>query len=178
MPESPHVPARLSAPVRAWLEDLAATQVGVIAREQLREFDVSPYVVDAMLDGRRWQARGALVLVMHNGPLTRDQQLWLAVLNAGYPAALAAHTAAAQQGLQGWDEPAIEIVVPRGFVVPKNIGIHVKVHESRRFGPEDIHPGRVLPQVRIERALIDAAVWSRPPRTACGIVAAGVQQRL
>jgi hypothetical protein len=32
--------------------------------------------------------------------------------------------------------------------------------------------------VRVERALIDAAVWSARPRTACGVLAAGVQQRL
>jgi hypothetical protein len=32
--------------------------------------------------------------------------------------------------------------------------------------------------VRIERALIDGAAWSTAPRTACGLVAAGVQQRL
>ncbi|HVI38403.1 MAG TPA: hypothetical protein VM684_19350, partial [Gaiellales bacterium] len=33
-------------------------------------------------------------------------------------------------------------------------------------------------RVSVERALVDAAVWSRRPRTACGILAAGVQQRL
>jgi hypothetical protein len=54
----------------------------------------------------------------------------------------------------------------------------MKVHESRRFSARDIHVGRDLPQVRVERALVDAAVWSRTARSACGVLAAGVQQRL
>jgi hypothetical protein len=54
----------------------------------------------------------------------------------------------------------------------------MKVHESRRFSAQDIHPSRTPPQVGIERALVDTAVWSPPPRTACGVLAAGVQQRL
>jgi hypothetical protein len=102
----------------------------------------------------------------------------VAVLNAGAVAALAARSAAAEYGLSGWEPDCIEVVVPRGTTVPRDLGIDVKIHESRRFSAADIHPGRPLPQVRVERALIDAAVWSRSPRTACGVLAAGVQQRL
>lgn len=134
--------------------------------------------VDAMLIASRWRAHGAIVVALHNGPLTAAQQLWAAVLNAGPNAALAARTAAAEYGLTGWGAECIEILVPRGSVVPRGLGLPVKVHESRRFDPTDIHPGRHLPQVRVERALIDAAVWSTKPRTACGLLAAGVQQRL
>jgi hypothetical protein len=114
---------------------------------------------------------------MHNGPLTHEQQLWAAVLNAGHIAALAARTAATAQGLVGWDADCIEIVVAKGCLVTVGLDFSVKVHESRRFGLGDLHPGRRLPQVRIERALVDAASWSRSPRTACGLLAAGVQQR-
>ncbi len=54
----------------------------------------------------------------------------------------------------------------------------MKVHVSRRLRPEDAYGGRALPQVRPSRALIDMAAWSANPRTACAILAAGVQQRL
>lgn len=115
---------------------------------------------------------------MHNGPLTHRQEMWAAVRNAGWPSALAARTAAAEHGLVGWQADCVEIVVPKGTLIPPGLGIDVKVHESRRFSPDDIHVGRGLPQVRVERALVDAAVWSRACRTACGLMAAGVQQRL
>ncbi|MBV9290948.1 MAG: hypothetical protein JO222_00750 [Frankiales bacterium] len=54
----------------------------------------------------------------------------------------------------------------------------MKVHESRRFAAADIHGSKSPPMVTIERALVDAAAWSRSPRTACGLLAARVQQRL
>lgn len=139
---------------------------------------MTPRAVAMMLAAGRWRAHGAVVIAMHNGPLTREQELWAAVLNAGPDAALAARTAAALHGLSGWEADCIEVLVPRGSAVPSGLGLPVKVHESRRFGASDIHAGRALPQVRVERALIDAAVWSARPRTACGVLAAGVQQRL
>jgi hypothetical protein len=80
--------------------------------------------------------------------------------------------------MSGWQPECIEIVVPKGVLVPPGLGLDVKVHESRRFSVEHLHVGRSIPSVRIERALIDGAVWSRSPRTACGFLAAGVQQRL
>jgi hypothetical protein len=54
----------------------------------------------------------------------------------------------------------------------------VRVHVSRRYDGFDIHETRTPPQVRAERALVDAAAWSSTPRRACGILAAGVQQQL
>jgi hypothetical protein len=159
------------------LAELGAEQRGVLRREQLSALGLSKKVIDSMLSGGRWRSRGAVLVLMHNGPLSHTQQLWAAVLNAGSLAALAARTAATQQGLVGWEADCIEIVVPRSTLVPAGLGIDVKVHESRRFTAADLHSGRKLPQVRIERALVDAAVWSRSARTACGIVAAGVQQR-
>lgn len=66
-----------------------------------------------MLSAGRWRARGELVVVMHNGPIARRQELWAAILNAGHPAALAARTAAAEHGVSGWDAECIEILVPK-----------------------------------------------------------------
>jgi hypothetical protein len=54
----------------------------------------------------------------------------------------------------------------------------VRLHVSRRFGEDDLHPGRAIPTVRVERALVDAASWMASPRKACAVIAAGVQQRL
>ena len=132
-----------------------------------------------MLDARRWQVDAdGLVIVLHNGPLTRLQQEAVAVLAGGRVCALAARTAAARAGLTGWNAELVEVVVPRGTTYPELQHVDVKVHESRRFTVDDIHPTAWPQRVTIERALIDAACWSRRPRTACGVLAAGVQQRL
>jgi hypothetical protein len=160
----------------AELDELMARQDGVLLRAQLRACDVSPDYVDAQLDARRWQQVGPLLVANHDGPLTYRQRLWAAVLNAGEPAALSARTAAAEAGLTGWEAEVIEIVVPRGAKVPRIDGLGVKVHESRRFSAEDVHPSWLPPQTRPERSVIDAAAWTRSPRATCGLVAAALDQ--
>jgi hypothetical protein len=172
------LPQRVDSGAGAALSRLAIDQSAVVRREQLLARGLSRHVLDGMLASARWRSRGQIVVVMHNGPLSHKQQMWAAVLNAPAPVAIAARTAAAEQGLVGWEADCVEIVVPRGARVPSGLGVDVKVHESRRFSAADIHPGRAIPTVRIERAVIDAAVWSRSARSACGLVAAGVQQRL
>lgn len=171
------LPPRADTSQRTALTDLALAQCGIVRRDQLSGI-LSPKAVEVMLTAGRWRAHGAVVLAMHNGPLAVQQRLWAAVFNAGPVAALAARTAAAEYGLTGWEAECIEVLVPRGAAVPAGLGIDVKVHESRRFTSADIHPGRQPAQVRAERALIDAAVWCSSPRAACGVLAAGVQQRL
>lgn len=135
--------------------------------------------IAAQLNAGRWTARGPLILVMHNGPLTMRQQVWAAVLNAGPRAALCGRTAAALHGLEGWDDGRIHVVVPRGERPPELPGVAVRIHESRRFLPErDRVAGREPPRTSLERGLIDAAAWTPVSRTACGLLVAGVQQRL
>ena len=172
------LPPRALSEVRERLRVVGEHQAGVVRRSQLAALGMTSSEIEAMVAAGRWRAHGVIVVAMHNGPLSHEQQLWAAVLNAGPHAALAARTAAAAHGLVGWAAECIEVLVPRGSAVPAGLGLAVKIHESRRFTVDDIHPGRALPQVRVERALIDAAVWSARPRTACGVVAAGVQQRL
>ena len=160
------------------LEALALAQDGVATRRQIENAAVTRHAIDANLAARRWQALGPRVIILHNGPLTRRQQWWAAVLAAEEPAALASRTAAEDAGLVGWETDVVHLLVRRGARVTPVPGIPLKVHESRRFDAEDIHLARRPPQVRLERAVIDAAAWSTRPRTACGIVAASVQQRL
>jgi hypothetical protein len=64
-------------------------------------------------DGARW---GHHVVAMHNTVLTRNQLMWVAVLDAGYPSALASHTALELAGFQGFAAEAaqIHLLVPRG----------------------------------------------------------------
>lgn len=156
------------------LDILRRSQCDVLLRRQLSAAGVGHDAVARHVVARRWQLLGPRIVVLHNGPLTRDQALWAAVLNSG--GALAAATAASEQGLRGFEDEAIHIVVGRNGRVPPLPG--VVVHASRRFAAADLHPSRTLPQVRVERAVGDLALWSPSPRQACAVLAAAVQQRL
>ncbi len=127
----------------------------------------------------RWQDVGPTVIVAHNGPISPEQRQWVAVLNAGPRAALCGRTALSNQGLVGWEDDAPHVIVERGSKPPELPEIEVRVHESRRFDPErHVHPARTPRSTPVDRSLIDGAAWTRSPRGACGLVIAGVQQRI
>jgi hypothetical protein len=115
------------------------------------------------------------VVVLHRGPLLREAELWVAVLDAQPPVALGSWTGLAKHGLRGWDRPGTHIVVSRGAKTRRIPG--VVVHESRRPAPEEIVHVDRLPVHTVERCAVDAAAWQSSPRTAVGLLAAVVQQR-
>lgn len=173
------VPERFPEAQTRAVHELAETQHCVARREQLIDAGLSRHTVAYMLRSGRWRSdAGGLVIAMHNGPLSVEQAESLAVLAGGRVCALAARTAAARAGLLGWPTPRIEVIVPRGTTYPVVSLVDVKVHESRRFTAEDIHPASFPSRVRLSRAVIDAASWSRTPRATCGLLAAAVQQQL
>ena len=150
---------------------------GVLSRRQLRALGATWAYEVAQLDAGRWRAYGPNAVVLHNGPLTRLQSCWVALVNAGEGAALCAATALELDGLEGWLRTPLELVVVKGRLVPPMVG--VRVHESRRFDPaRDVHPSRLPSRTRPARSAVDAATWSRSPRTAVGWLAASVQQGL
>jgi hypothetical protein len=52
------------------------------------------------------------VIVAHSGPLSAEQQLWVVLFWAGRGALLAGLTAARLDGLRGFGEPGIHLLVP------------------------------------------------------------------
>jgi hypothetical protein len=171
------MPRTLTRPDSSAFEELAFLQDGVLTRSQLLEHGWNHHHVDTALRAGRWAAFGRRVVVLHRGPITTRQLLWIAVLNAGPAGALAGLTAAEGFGLAGFETQTVHVLVPHGSWVSEGLP-GVKVHVSRRFTPADRHPARVLPTVRVDRALVDAAAWTVNPRRAAAILIAGVQQRL
>lgn len=158
------------------LGGLLRRQHGVATRAQLRGLGVTPTHVTSQVAARRWRSLTSDLVVLHTGPLGREAQLWSAVLDAEPPVAVGSWTGLAEHGLVGWDRPGLHVVVPRGARTRRLPG--VVVHESRRFCPEDVVTVRGLPVFRVERCAVDAAAWQRSGRTAVGLLAAVVQQRL
>ena len=155
---------------------LAESQAGVLTRAQLLACGVTRGAIDAGLRARRWRAVGRHVIVLSNGPLTAAQRAWAAVLLFEKPAALVGLSAAAAAGLAGFEPDRVHVIVPHDThaAAPG----WVRIHESRRFGPDDVSHGSGPPRTTAARSIVDAATWSDRPRRACAILCAGVQQRL
>lgn len=158
------------------LADVVDRQEGVLTRRQLAAAGFPDRRVRTALDARRWRTFGRTVVVLHNGTLTPRQREWVAVLLPDKAAALAGLSAATAAGLRGFEPDQVHIVV--GHDTQVSAPRWVKLHESRRFGVADINPVAAPPRTRAARAVIDAATWSWPPRRACAILCAAVQQRV
>ena len=129
------------------------------------------------LESDRWRRVGRGVIVAQTGPLSEEQRLWAAVLSAGDGAVLAGLTAAKLDGLSGFVDRRIHLLIPVTRQVRKELP-DVAVHRSGQLGCADVHPLRRPPRTRLARSLVDAVAWAATDRLARAILAAGVQQRL
>jgi hypothetical protein len=155
---------------------LAQLQSYVVSRHQLGGCAVSADAVAYHIKARRWREPVPGVVVMHCGPLTEQARIWLAILAGGPDAALCAWSALTAHGVEGWARPNVHLVVRRGRHVPA-IDLLV-VHESRRHRASDVCLRDGVPTHAVERAAVDAGAWSATVRSACGVLAAVVQQGL
>jgi len=124
----------------------------------------------------RWSQPHLGVVVCHNGPLTRTQRLWLAVLAGPPGAALAGPTAAELAGLVGFVSERIHLVLPVGARRCAMPG--VRVHWSSQLGPLDVHPLLEPRRTRFPRSVLDMVSWAATEDLAQSVIAAAVQQRL
>ena len=148
-----------------------------MTREQLFAAGWTPQSVRAQLAARRWRALNDAVVCTHNGPLTVEQQRWAVLLSAQGVAAMCGLTAMQMWGVTGFETDVVHVVVRRGFQVLPVPGVKVKVHESRRFEASDVLSVRAPAVTSLERATVDAAVWTRGVSEACRVAVAPVQQR-
>ena len=131
--------------------------------------------IRAQLTARRWRRWGRAI-VLHNGPLSRQQQWYVARVHGGPHALLAAFTAAEACGLRGWERDDVHIVMPQGARGSTRCPVAMRRHRVRDWSRVRRYrqgPVQLLPQ-----ALLIAAASFSSPRPACGILAAAVQQRL
>lgn len=125
---------------------------------------------------RRWQKPSRGVVVTHNGPLTRTEELVVA-LSAGAPgAAIAGLSALEIDGFDGFVEKRPTIVLPEGARLPTLPS--ATFHWSTELTDVDVHPSRAPRRTRPARSVVDASSWSTHDRRARVIVIAAVQQGL
>lgn len=158
------------------LAALLRRQHQLVTRAQLAALGVDAGHVAHHLRALRWRCLSSTVLVTHRGPLSRAAQQWAALLGAPAGSVIGAWTALEQHGITGWSRDPIHLVVTRGAVPDRYPWL--TVHESRRMCDEHVVRVAGLPVHCVARAAVDAAAWQRSWRTAAGLMAAVVQQRL
>ncbi len=167
---------------RGELGELLREREGVVRIAEALRY-LSPAALRWRLTSGRWQQPCHGLVVAQSGPLSTTQRLWVALLWGGRGALLGGLTAARLDGLRGFDEPGIHLLVPNGRQVRKepiraSIRIPVVVHRSRRLTESDAHLVRLPPRTLLPRSLVDAATWVATDDRARAVLAAGVQQRL
>jgi very-short-patch-repair endonuclease len=174
--------ARLPADEATDLEWLTFERSGVLTTRQATRL-LTEGAVRGLVRSGRWRSIARGILLTGNGRLTRDQQLWVAVLASGRGAVLAGPTAAAEGGVRGLRENATHVLVPAGRRAGRTILRTLPVDMTAVV----LHRTSVLPETHIQlgrpsrttlaRALVDAAAWARTAEEAQAVLAAGCQQR-
>jgi len=157
------------------IDELRDRQADVLKRDQVHQF-YEPLTVRRRV-GRLWQAPHREVVVLHNGPLTQAQRIWVAALAAPSGSALWGATAAALDGFRdSVEDTRVHVVLPVGS---RRLPIPwVQTHWSARLGPADVHPLAEPRRTRLPRSLVDLASDARDGRRAAAVLFAGAQQRL
>jgi hypothetical protein len=147
----------------------------IVTWAQLRRAGWTPGRIRAQLDAGRWQ-RWGYAIARHNGPLTRTQRWQAARLHCGRRALLTGLTAAEAYGLRGWERGEVHVLVPLGARTSTKCPFPLRVHRVRDW--DAVRRDRAaLVQVR-PQALVVAAGSLADPRSACGLLAAAVQQQI
>ena len=155
---------------------LAAQQAGLLSRTQLRVLGFDRWAVRNKVASERWSAVSSSVICTTTGALGREQLMWAGVLATEGPALVGDLTAAEVHGLRNWHRDDVTVLVPRGADIEPICGI--RFVETRR--DLSLMKTRVggLPLMRMEPAVLHFAACQHSVRTAEGVIAAAVQQRL
>jgi hypothetical protein len=148
------------------LDRLRRRQHAIATRAQLRAAGVTASRIRAEVDAYRWQRLNARVICLHNGPLTRRQQLWAVILSAPERAALCGLTVLEMRRISGFKTPAVHVLIRKGDKVLSVPGVEIVVHETRRFPAEDVRLLDNLPTTLPARAFVEAATDSQDWMTA------------
>lgn len=154
---------------------LSARQQGLLARRQLRPLGVAWSDVRTHCRAGRWSERSSVVVSTFTGEPTPEQRAWLGVLHAGPPALVGGHTALELHGLKNWHRDDITVLIDEEAHLEPLPGIGW--FRTRR--PLELWRSTApLPMARVEPAALLCAAYEPSWRTAQGLLAAVVQQRL
>ncbi len=155
---------------------LIEAQAGMLARRQLTALGMDWDAVSRKTATGRWSERTPRVVSVVTGALTIEQRRWVGVLHAGPRSMLGGLTAAARNGLTGWEREPVTVLVDDELSFEPVEGIHF--FRSRRPFELLLSPKPGIPSCHLEAGLLLWAGYDAPLRPAYGVLAAAVQQRL
>ncbi len=156
----------------------AAEQAGLLTRAQLRTLGFERWNVNHRIATERWAELSPVVIGTTTGVLTREQTMWLGVLHAGGDAIVGDLTAGEVHGLRNWHRDEVTVWIRRGLDVGDEPLRGIRFVETRRPLRAMRAPDQQLPVAKVEPAILRFAAYQRSHRTAEGVLAAVVQQRL
>lgn len=130
--------------------------------------------IRTQLRRRVWQRPLRGVLVLHNGPLSREDRQAVAVAACPPGSVLGGRTALEHERFDGFDDERIFIVLPEGAKTNPLAG--VVHHWSTMLDDGDVHPRREPLRTRPARSLVDIASWTPNARYARAVIISGLQQ--
>jgi very-short-patch-repair endonuclease len=141
----------------ASLRERARYQGGVVTRKQATQAGLAVDKIAWLLKRGTWRQIYRGVYATFTGPITRDAQLWAAVLYAGQGAYLSHGTAAEINRLTDSPSLVIDVTVPASRRVrpPKDVVVHVSSHKAMVWRPPGIPPYTIAEETVID--LVQAA---------------------
>lgn len=161
---------------RGW-RALAAAQAGLLNRAQIRASGVTAKAEAWRIAHERWQSVAPEVVATFTGELNVEQRLWLGQLHGGPRSLVGGVQAATLAGLRGWEREETPVFVPYQDDVPSPLRGFRYIRSRRDLVRLASHASGV-PRLRLEPAVLLFASRERSIRSAEGLLAAVVQQRL
>lgn len=158
------------------LGEFARFQAGVVTRRQALGSGVSTNAITSKLRHERWRQIHRGVYATFTGPVSREAQLWAAVLYAGKGARLSHQTAAEVHGLSDGRASLIHVTIPANRRVRPANGL--SIHISARTDPGASFPRGVLPRTCAEETVLDLVHAGRDIDEVCGWVTSAFGRRL
>ena len=164
--------------ISAECREVIASQGGVIGRSQGAQFGLSPYSMRHRLRAADWQRIQRGAYATFSGGVTREAQLWAALLRAGPEAMLSHQTAAELYGLLKQPSTMIHLTVPATSNPARNGKVPgVVVHRSR-IAEIMRHPALLPPRTRIEHTVLDLIANMEDPADRYDLICRAIGSRL
>lgn len=134
------------------LQELAATQRGVLGRGQMLAAGLTDERIESHLRGRRWLRVGPGVYLTHTGRMDHDARVWAALTYVGRGAVASHETAAFLWRLCDEPPPCVHVSIPASRRVRSQPGL--RLHLSGRIATAR-HPTRSPPRTRVDDTVLD-----------------------
>ena len=158
-------------------QEVAARQCGVLSERSLREVGATRGFVRHQVRAGRWAERTHSVYTTTTGPLSPEQQRWVALEHAGPGSLLGGFTALEVHGLRGWHRPEVTVIVDAPLSFDDVPGVRFIRTRRPLSLIADVRDG--LRVCRLEPAVLLLLAAHEPNRrTGTGAMLATVQQRL